>query len=96
MEKLEDPVAPVAEIVARCEPKQLMRIYKIAAFEGADGFLQAVAAARGKLGKGGIPDTTAAARIVLQVGSRVQVSTVALFLFFFFLRFCVLGGGGGA
>lgn len=35
--------------------------------QGADEFLAAVAGARGKLRKGGVPDIRAAARIVLQV-----------------------------
>lgn len=43
VEQLPDPVMPVAEIVRRCPAKQLMRLYKVAAFEGADQFLQLVA-----------------------------------------------------
>ncbi|KAL4420634.1 hypothetical protein ABPG75_010290 [Micractinium tetrahymenae] len=65
-EQLEDPALPVAEIVRRCPAKQLMTLYKVAAFEGADQFLQLVAQARGKLKRGGAVDTAAAARIVLQ------------------------------
>ena len=58
--------AQVAEIVRRCPAKQLMALYKVAAFEGPDQFLALVAAARGKLRRGGAVNTTAAARIVLQ------------------------------
>lgn len=66
-EQLPDPALPVAEIVRRCPAKQLMRLYKVAAYQGPDQFLQLVATARGKLKRGGAVDTTAAARIVLQV-----------------------------
>ena len=60
-------VSPVEEIVARCPAKQLMAVYKLPAFDGAQQFLQHVAAARGKLRRGGVVDIEAAARIVLQV-----------------------------
>ena len=60
-------VAPVAEIVKRVPSKQLISLYKIPAFKTADELLAAVAGARGKLRKGGVPDIRAAARIILQV-----------------------------
>lgn len=66
VEQLEDPVLPVAEIVRRCPAKQLMTLYKVPAFADVDGFLTHVATARGKLRRGGVVDTSAAARIVLQ------------------------------
>eukprot|EP00195_Chlamydomonas_chlamydogama_P013468 CAMPEP_0202909350 /NCGR_PEP_ID=MMETSP1392-20130828/49079_1 /ASSEMBLY_ACC=CAM_ASM_000868 /TAXON_ID=225041 /ORGANISM="Chlamydomonas chlamydogama, Strain SAG 11-48b" /LENGTH=620 /DNA_ID=CAMNT_0049599071 /DNA_START=76 /DNA_END=1938 /DNA_ORIENTATION=- len=66
IEKLEDPVAPIGEILARVPAKSLMQLYKVAAFKGAEEFLQLVAHARGKLRKGGTPDMRAAARLVLQ------------------------------
>ena len=65
MEKLEDPVAPISEILRRVPAKQLMALYKVGAFKDADGLLAAVAAARGKLKRGGTPDVRAAARILL-------------------------------
>mmetsp|Transcript_43760 Transcript_43760/g.70067 ORF Transcript_43760/g.70067 Transcript_43760/m.70067 type:complete len:115 (+) Transcript_43760:2-346(+) len=43
-----------------------MFLYKIALFETPTEFLVAVAQKRGKLGKGGIPDQQAAARLILQ------------------------------
>ena len=67
VEKLDDPVLPVARIVQRCPPEQLMGVYRIPAFEGAEGLLQEIAMARGKLLPGGLPNIEAAARIVLQV-----------------------------
>eukprot|EP00193_Tetraselmis_chui_P022666 CAMPEP_0177795350 /NCGR_PEP_ID=MMETSP0491_2-20121128/26184_1 /TAXON_ID=63592 /ORGANISM="Tetraselmis chuii, Strain PLY429" /LENGTH=519 /DNA_ID=CAMNT_0019318171 /DNA_START=151 /DNA_END=1707 /DNA_ORIENTATION=- len=66
VEKLADPVSPVEEVLRRCPAKQLMQLYKIAKFEGVDQFLQLIAAARGKLQKGGTTNSTAAARLVLQ------------------------------
>ena len=41
VEKLEDPVLPIAEIVAKCPAQQLMAQYRIPAFADADEFLQA-------------------------------------------------------
>lgn len=66
VEKLDDAVLPVSEIVKRCPAKQLMSIYKIAGFSSTDEFLQRIAQARGKLKKGGTSDLQAAAKIVLQ------------------------------
>lgn len=66
VEKIEDAVLPVSEIVKRCPAKQLMSIYKVAGFSSADEFLQHIANARGKLKKGGTADLQAAAKIVLQ------------------------------
>mmetsp|Transcript_16355 Transcript_16355/g.53441 ORF Transcript_16355/g.53441 Transcript_16355/m.53441 type:complete len:641 (+) Transcript_16355:25-1947(+) len=66
VEKLDDPLTPVAEIVRLCNPAKLMQVYNIPRFSNPDEFLRHVAAARGKLKKGGVPDTVAAARVVLQ------------------------------
>lgn len=46
VEQLKDPVLPVAEVVRRCPARQLMSLYKVPAFEGAEGFLQHVAQVR--------------------------------------------------
>ncbi|KAK9837475.1 hypothetical protein WJX81_005030 [Elliptochloris bilobata] len=66
VEQVSDPSLPVAEIVRRCPARQLMALYRVPAFADADEFLRHVAAARGKLRKGGTTDNSAAARIVLQ------------------------------
>ena len=50
-------------------PEQLMGVYRIPAFEGAEGLLQEISLARGKLLPGGVPNIEAAARIVLQVSA---------------------------
>ncbi|GER55105.1 GTP-binding family protein, partial [Striga asiatica] len=65
IEKLDDPVGPVKEILKLCPEKVLVTIYKIPGFDSVDEFLQNVATVRGKLKKGGILDVDAAARIVL-------------------------------
>ncbi|CAH1431905.1 unnamed protein product [Lactuca virosa] len=65
IEKLEDPVAPVKEILRLCPEQMLARIYKLSGFDSVDDFLYKVATIRGKLKKGGIVDINAAARIVL-------------------------------
>lgn len=54
------------EIVRRCPEHQLMHVYNIPAFGNADDFLRLVAAQRGKLKKGGVPNVAEAARVVLK------------------------------
>ncbi|XP_019182227.1 PREDICTED: guanine nucleotide-binding protein-like NSN1 [Ipomoea nil] len=65
IEKLDDPIGPVKEILKLCPAAKLVTLYKVPNFETADDFLQKVATLRGKLKKGGIVDIDAAARIVL-------------------------------
>lgn len=49
-------MAAAAAVVGRCKARQLMALYKVPGFEGADALLRLIAAARGKLRKGGLPD----------------------------------------
>ncbi|XP_049407218.1 guanine nucleotide-binding protein-like NSN1 [Solanum stenotomum] len=65
IEKLDDPIGPVKEILKLCPERMLVTIYKVPTFDSVDDFLQKVAMVRGKLKKGGIVDVDAAARIVL-------------------------------
>lgn len=65
IEKLDDPVGPVNEILKLCPARMLVTLYKVPSFDSVDDFLLKVATARGKLKKGGIVDVDAAARIVL-------------------------------
>ncbi|CAL9219939.1 unnamed protein product [Arabidopsis halleri] len=65
IEKLDDPVSPVKEILKLCPTQMLVTLYKIPSFETVDDFLYKVATVRGKLKKGGLVDIEAAARIVL-------------------------------
>ncbi|EXC24184.1 Guanine nucleotide-binding protein-like 3-like protein [Morus notabilis] len=66
IEKLEDPISPVKEILKLCPAKLLVTIYKVPNFDSVDDFLQKVATVRGKLKKGGVVDVESAARIVLR------------------------------
>lgn len=71
-EQLEDPVGVVYKIVERCTEHQLRECYDLGpmgqdAIEfDADQFLIQVAHKRGKLGRGGVPDLAAAAKIVIK------------------------------
>ncbi|KAJ9543488.1 hypothetical protein OSB04_023195 [Centaurea solstitialis] len=66
VEKLEDPVSPVTEILKLCPAEMLVTLYKIPVFTSVDDFLSKVATIRGKLKKGGLVDINAAAKIVLR------------------------------
>eukprot|EP01024_Parvocaulis_polyphysoides_P008549 TRINITY_DN12541_c0_g1_i2.p1 TRINITY_DN12541_c0_g1~~TRINITY_DN12541_c0_g1_i2.p1 ORF type:complete len:580 (-),score=92.77 TRINITY_DN12541_c0_g1_i2:322-2061(-) len=66
IDKLDDPITPVFQIVERVGKKNLMKMYKISNFEDADGFIRNVAMVRGKLKRGGTPDVQSAAKLVLQ------------------------------
>ncbi|KAL2945503.1 Guanine nucleotide-binding protein-like NSN1 [Bienertia sinuspersici] len=65
IEKLEDPVGPVKEILKLCPGEVLVTLYKVPSFDTVDDFLFKVATVRGRLKKGGVVDVDAAARIVL-------------------------------
>ncbi|BDA47679.1 Guanine nucleotide-binding protein-like 3 homolog [Coccomyxa sp. Obi] len=78
VEQLEDPVAAAAAVVGRCEARQLMALYKVPGFEGPDTLLRHIAAARGKLRKGGLPDIEAAARIMLHDWNDGRISYYTL------------------
>jgi len=66
VELLEDPITPVQVIVSRCSMEQLMAMYEVPPFNDVHDFLVRLALQRGKLKKGGIPDTHLVARAVLQ------------------------------
>ncbi|KAK1428470.1 hypothetical protein QVD17_17305 [Tagetes erecta] len=65
IEKLQDPISPVKEILKLCPSETLVTLYKIPTFNSVDDFLSKVATVRGKLKKGGALDTEATARIIL-------------------------------
>uniref|UniRef100_A0A0E0JJ00 CP-type G domain-containing protein n=1 Tax=Oryza punctata TaxID=4537 RepID=A0A0E0JJ00_ORYPU len=65
VEKMDDPISPVKEILDLCPHEKLLSLYRVPTFSSVDDFLQKVATLRGKLKKGGIVDVEAAARIVL-------------------------------
>ena len=67
VEEMVDVLTPVQAVLERCPQAYLMQLYAIPKFKSSDciGFLALVARNTGKLKKGGIPNTDAAARIVL-------------------------------
>ena len=67
VEEMVDVLTPVQAVLERCPQAYLMQLYAIPKFKSTDciGFLALVARNTGKLKKGGIPNTDAAARIVL-------------------------------
>jgi nuclear GTP-binding protein len=65
-EKVEDPISIVSQVLRRVKPAVLLSLYRIPKFESSEEFLDAVARKLGKLGKGGVPNRTLAARSVLQ------------------------------
>ncbi|KAF9602243.1 hypothetical protein IFM89_025953 [Coptis chinensis] len=65
IEKLDDPIDPVKEILKLCPAETLVSLYKVPSFDSVEDFLHKVATVRGRLKKGGIVDIEAAARIVL-------------------------------
>lgn len=66
LEQVADPISPVTTILKRCNKHVILSIYKIPDFNTPNEFLLHVARKNGKLMKGGIPNTFAAAKIVLQ------------------------------
>ncbi|KAK3260029.1 hypothetical protein CYMTET_31000 [Cymbomonas tetramitiformis] len=66
IEKLDDPITPVQEILKRCNPAKLVEVYSLQPFNSHTEFLIQIATSRGKFKKGGLLDIESAARIVLQ------------------------------
>lgn len=65
VESLEDPVTPVNAILRRCNKEQIIMHYKLSNYETSEEFLSLLARRSGKLKKGGVPNITKAARLVL-------------------------------
>lgn len=66
LEQVADLISPVATILKRCDKSVILSIYKVPDYDTVNEFLVSLARKVGKLSRGGIPNTTAAARIVLQ------------------------------
>lgn len=62
VEEINDPYRPVEALLNRIEHPQLIKYYRIAAFETVDQFLGQVARKRGFLGAGGVANMDATAR----------------------------------
>ena len=63
--EVKDPITPIEKMLHLVNKDDLLKMYKIADFKDAKGFLLNVAKARGKFIKGGIPNIDAGARIVI-------------------------------
>ncbi|BGP29358.1 nuclear GTP-binding protein nug1 [Rhodotorula toruloides] len=76
-EAVSDPKAPIEAILARCSPTHLQMLYSIPYFNDTTSFLLAVARAKGRLRKGGVPDLDGTARSVLRdwVAGRIAYYT---------------------
>jgi nuclear GTP-binding protein len=68
VDQLPDPVGAVEVLLRKCRPEFLMEFYGIGRYDPNEPhtFVNAVAAKRGRLKKGGVPDREAAARSVLR------------------------------
>lgn len=65
IEQLDDPILPIKAILARVTRNEIRSYYGVENFETVDQFLLLLARRFGKLKKGGIPDTYAAAKQIL-------------------------------
>ncbi|GAA5931979.1 hypothetical protein JCM3775_004203 [Rhodotorula graminis] len=78
-ESVNDAKGPVAAILERCSPTHLQMLYNIPHFPANDttAFLLAVARAKGRLRKGGVPDLDGTARSILRdwVAGRIAYYT---------------------
>uniref|UniRef100_A0A8B9H8G9 CP-type G domain-containing protein n=1 Tax=Astyanax mexicanus TaxID=7994 RepID=A0A8B9H8G9_ASTMX len=77
IEQLVDPVPAVEAILRRCSKTQIMEFYSVSDFHTAPEFLALLARRQGKLRKGGLPDSDAAAKSVLMdwTGGRISYFT---------------------
>jgi len=66
VEALDDPVKPVEAILSRCNKAQIMEKYCVPNYSDTLEFLTLFAKRLGKLKKGGIPDSLASAKVLLQ------------------------------
>ena len=66
VEDLLDPIRPVEALLNRIEHDQLLKYYRIAQFQNAEGFLAQVARKRGFLQSGGIANIDQSARMVIR------------------------------
>ncbi|XP_060679220.1 guanine nucleotide-binding protein-like 3-like protein isoform X2 [Hemiscyllium ocellatum] len=74
IERLADPVGPVAAILKRCNREQVMQHYNIPEFRDPQEFLALLARRLGKLRKGGLPDHEKAAKRVLSDWTSGRIS----------------------
>eukprot|EP00771_Trimastix_marina_P004162 gnl/Trimastix_PCT/901.p1 GENE.gnl/Trimastix_PCT/901~~gnl/Trimastix_PCT/901.p1 ORF type:complete len:556 (-),score=245.81 gnl/Trimastix_PCT/901:210-1766(-) len=73
VENLDDPVSAVEVLLRRCQWEQLMRLFRIPAFQDSAQFLEIIGRKYGKFTKGSIVNHEAAARVVLQSWSQGKI-----------------------
>ncbi|KAK9303438.1 hypothetical protein QLX08_004918 [Tetragonisca angustula] len=66
IQSLKDPYTPATAVLKRVSKSQIMKMYDIPEFSTPDEFFALKATRMGKFRKGGIPDTIAAARSILE------------------------------
>ncbi|XP_043515564.1 guanine nucleotide-binding protein-like 3 homolog isoform X2 [Frieseomelitta varia] len=66
IQSLKDPYTPATAVLKRVSKSQIMEMYNIPEFSTPDEFFALKATRMGKFRKGGIPDTIAAARSILE------------------------------
>src|ERR1700733_10153558 len=71
---LSDPLGAAYMVCSRCAPHALQTLYGVGEFSNPDQFLALVSVARGKIGKGGVPNLEAAARIILHDWNSGKIS----------------------
>lgn len=66
IQSLKDPYTPATAILKRVSKPQIMEMYNITEYSTPDEFFALKATRMGKFRKGGVPDTIAAARSILE------------------------------
>lgn len=79
IQALKDPFTPATAILKRISREQVMELYDMQDFSTPDEFFAKKAAKMGKFRKGGIPDTVAAARSILDDWNSGKIRFVAIF-----------------
>jgi nuclear GTP-binding protein len=74
VEHLSAPADHIAILLERVRPEYIRRTYGVESWENADDFLEQVARKSGRLGKGGEADSTAVAKMILNVRSALEFS----------------------
>lgn len=67
---LEDPIVPANAILQRVTKQQMMEMYNITEYSTPEEFYSFKAARMGKFKKGGVPDSLAAARTLVEDWNR--------------------------
>ena len=77
-EKLEDPEFYIPNVLERAKYRDLSKMYGVADWEDHEDFLKKLAVKKGKLLKGGEPDTKHTAKIVLMDWQRGEIPFMQL------------------